>query len=317
MLMTFGWLVGANAQENISLSGTIFSDYIYQIASPDEAKEGENGFGFRRVYLTADYSISERFSGRLRLEGADNQTTAQGKPSPFIKDLYLRWNDAFGEGHRITFGVTSPPLWDAAESQWGYRSLEKTIQDRIGIASSRDIGVKVNGPLTDAVAYSVMVGNNSGGKQETDKYKRVYGQLIFQPSDNIEATLGADFYTFEGGSSTRINGFVGYTLENSTKLGVEGVYNPRSFDSVDDTDKHFGLSLFATTDLSDSHRLIVRYDLQDRDNLGAESASSWAMAGIAFIVEDGVQFIPNVIYEKNDGDDTASILARLTLWANF
>ena len=316
LMLILGTSVDAVAQDNISLSGSIFSDYSYQIASPDEAEEGENGFGFRRVYLTADYTISERFTGRFRLEGSDSQTTDQGKPAPFIKDLYLRWNDAFGEGHRITFGLTSPPLWGRAESLWGYRSLEKTIQDRIGIASSRDIGIKINGPVTESVNYTVMVGNNSGGKRESDKFKRIYAQLEFRPSDNIEATLGADHYSFEGGSSTSFNGFVGYTLK-ATRLGVEGVFNPKSFDAFDETDKQFGLSLFATTDLSESRRLIVRYDLQDRDNLGVKSASNWALAGLAFLVDDGVQIIPNVIYEKHDSDDKASILARLTLWANF
>ena len=306
----------SQAQDNLKFSGTVFSDYSYQVASPVDGEAGENGFGFRRVYLTTDYKISDSFSGRFRLEGADNQTTSQGKPSPFIKDLYLRWNDAFGDGHRITFGMTSPPMWGPAESQWGYRALEKTIQDRIGIASSRDIGIAVNGPLTEVMSYTVMVGNNSGGKRETDKYKRVYGQLEFRPSDRLRATVGANYYQFDGGSSASANAFVGYSLDH-TRFGIEAVMNPTTFDDVDGTDNHFGFSLFANHDLTDTHRLVLRYDREDRDNLGAETASDWAILGLAFLVDSDIQIIPNVIYEKNDADDDASILARLTVWANF
>ena len=306
----------AMAQDKISFSGTVFSDYSYQVSSPDDGAKGENGFGFRRVYLTADYKMSDKFSGRFRLEGADDATNAQGKPAPFVKDLYLRWNDAFGDSHRVTFGLTSPPMWTAAESQWGYRSLEKTIQDRIKIASSRDIGIVVDGPVSDKVRYAIMVANNSGGKAETDKYKRVYGQLDFRPADNIRATLGADYYQLEGGSSTSMNAFIGYTLEKA-RLGIEGVYNPKSFDATEDTDNQFGLSLFANADLTDKQRIVARYDLQDRDNLGTQTSSNWALLGVAFLVDKNVQIIPNVIYEKKDVDNDASVLARLTVWANF
>ena len=38
------------------------------LTSSDEEQEGENGFDYRRMYLTADYTLSEEFSGRARLE---------------------------------------------------------------------------------------------------------------------------------------------------------------------------------------------------------------------------------------------------------
>lgn len=305
----------ARAQD-ISLSGTIFSDYFYQISSPDEDVEGHNAFDFRRVRLTSDFVLSDRFTGRLRLEGKEDQTTQQGTPTVFIKDAYLRWNDAFGDGHRVTFGLLRPPIWWEAEDQWAYRSLEKTLMDRVGIAKSRDSGILVNGPISDKVAYAFMVGNNSGGKQETNDYKRVYGQLTFDLSDNIVVTTGADYFTFEDGSSINLNAFVGYSLERS-RFGAEGFYSPTSFDEIDGDDVQFGFSVFANHDLTDSHRLVLRFDRNERDDFGVKSNTHWAAAGLAFLMDDNLQIIPNVIYEKNDSDDTASVMTRLTLWANF
>lgn len=306
----------ALSQEHISLRGTIFSDYFYQLSSPDSDEEGHNAFDFRRVRLTTEFVLSERFTGRLRLEGKEDQTTQQGTPTVFVKDAYVRWNDAFGDGHRITFGLLRPPIWWEAEDQWGYRSLAKTLQDRVGVASSRDSGILVNGPLSESVAYAFMFGNNSGGKQETNDYKRLYGQLTFTPSDNIVVTAGSDYYVFDEGSSFNVNAFFGYSLEK-TRFGVEGFVNPMSYDDSDEESQHFGISIFGNHDITDHHRLILRFDRNERDNRGIESQANWAAAGLAFLMEDNLQIIPNVIYEKADSDDKAAIMARITLWATF
>jgi len=310
--------ISAVAQDALKLSGSIFSDYAYLISSPDEDREGENGFGFRRVYLTADYVISEAFSGRVRFEGADNSTTAQGKPAPFVKDLYVKWNDALGDGHSITFGLSSPPLWGPAEKQWGYRSLEKTIQDRTKIASSRDMGITFKGPLTSdgRVSYAAMVGNNSSGKAESDKFKRAYAQLEFKANDQIGLTLGGDYYQFDGGSSFSVNSFVGYTAADY-KLGVESYLSPKSYDDEAEDDTRIGVSLFGQYQVSDTKRLIARYDFFTRDDMGAESDQNWAVLGLAFSPEDGIEIIPNVIYSKNDYDEDATINARVTITASF
>ena len=312
------WPAFSHAQDNISFKGVIFSDYNYLVSSPDEALEGENSFGFRRYRLTTDFDISDKFDGRLRIEGDDGQTTDQGKPAPFVKDLYLRWNDALGEGHRIQFGLFRPALWGASEDQWGYRALEKTIRDRAGIASSRDIGIGVDGPINSdgTLKYHLTVGNNSGGKKETNKYKRVYGTLTYEVNDQLEVSGGSDYYTFDGGSTLNWSAFAGYTMEK-TRVGVEGYLSTRTMDETDDDDMRFGVSGYATTDLSDDYRLILRYDRNDRDNMGAESYSDWFVVGFAYLADKNVQIIPNVIYEKHDADDNAELMARLTLWAKF
>ena len=160
------------------------------LSSDDEEAEGDNGFDYRRMYLTADYTLSEEFSGRARLEAASQPVDS----APFVKDLYLKWKGAIADGHDLIFGVQSPPSYTLSEKIWGYRSLEKTIMDRNKIVSSRDMGVQAAGKLTQAgnLKYAVMVGNNNSVRGEDDKYKRVYGQVTWQ-SDKVAASVGGDF----------------------------------------------------------------------------------------------------------------------------
>ena len=120
----------ADAPPTLELSGLAYFDYAYVLSSDDEDIEGGNSFDYRRIYFTADYTLSDAFSGRLRFEAQGASTTAQGRPAPFVKDAYLRWDGAFAEGHRLTLGVQPPPLFQVAERVWGYRSLAKTVLDR-------------------------------------------------------------------------------------------------------------------------------------------------------------------------------------------
>ena len=306
------------AQSNISFSGVVFSDYSYTFDTPDGIVEDEHGFGFRRIYLTADYKISESFSGRFRLEGNDRSMTSQGKLSPFVKDLFLKWKDAFGDGHNVTFGLSSPPIWGVSEKHWAYRSLEKTIQHRNGIASSRDMGLTLSGPVLSngRVKYALMYANNSGVGKETDKFKRVYGQLQCYPSGSITLSLGGDYYLIEDGTSYNASVFVGYARQKA-QIGLEAFYNPKSIDSDKINDTALGVSVFGYVNTTPSQRLIARYDLVNQDEPVRKSSNHWVILGYSITPEKAVEIIPNVTYHRNDFEDGATITARLTVVASF
>ncbi len=306
------------AQSNLSFSGVVFSDYSYTVDTPDGVGEDEHGFGFRRIYLTADYKMSESFSGRFRLEANDKSVTSQGKPTPFVKGLFLTWKNALGDGHNVTFGLSPPPIWGVAEKHWAYRSLEKTIQHRNGIASSRDMGLTLSGPVVSngRVKYALMYANNSGVKRETDKFKRVYGQLQFYPSSSITLSLGGDYYLIEDGTSYNASAFVGYARQRG-QIGLEGFYNPKSIDSDKINDTALGVSVFGFINTTPSQRLIARYDLVNQDDPLRKSSNHWMILGYSIAPEKGVEIIPNATYHKNDFEDSATITVRLTVVANF
>lgn len=308
----------AHAQVTVKLSGSIFSDYAYTLSSPEGAKDGENGFDFRRVNFTSDFKLSDAFDARVLLEANDDGTISNGKPATFIKDLYVRWKNALGEGHNIILGVVPTPVWLVSEQHWGYRGLEATLLDRTKIASSRDMGLALNGPVTKdgRVKYGLMFANNSGGKAETDKFKRLYGQLEFYPNESLNLTLGGDYYQFKGGSSIVGNVFLGYTIDN-LKLGVEGFVNPKEIDASSDQDTRIGASLFGTYRVSESQNFIARFDLSGRDNMGAETQNSWLILGYSFMPEKGIEIVPNLLFDKDDFNDDGTLAGRLTVIASF
>ncbi|MBO6577329.1 MAG: hypothetical protein JJ896_18350 [Rhodothermales bacterium] len=309
----------ASAQDAPSLrvSGVVFMDYTYVMQNPG-GDAGDNGFGYRRLHLTSDFQLNPDMRFRARLEASDSKTNPDGSPSPFIKDLFFRWDDAFGEGHRLQIGVTPPPSYRVSEQFLGYRALEKTIMDLDGIVSSRDFGIAVQGPLGDGdLSYSVMLGNNSSVKQETDRHKRLYGRIHASPGDDLEITLGADYASLPGGSSLNTNAFLGYRL-NRARVGVEGYYNAvRPEAPVDEVDR-IGVSTFGAVALGESSELVARYDFsQIEENTGGTRDGWFALLGIAVEPRENVRFIPNVVLDNELGADEAMVTARMTLHIDF
>lgn len=316
----------ALAQSPVQLSGLAYVDYYYRITSPAAATEGLNGFTYRRLYLTADGKISDAFSARARLEAADSNLGGKG-PEPFVKDLYLNWN--VGGGHSLRMGVTSPPAFEISEKVWGYRSLEKTIVDLNKVVSSREFGIRANGPLAgDQVRYGLMVGNNEGVFPEEDKYKRVYGQLEFYPSANVTAALSANWAGYSGDRENDIAALalLGYVTD-TWRIGVEGFYELNTFERLDSATS-FGASLFGDYWFSDGWGLVGRVDRVQRErgvfSDEPETISSLiqndATLGLAAVVyrpHAQVQLMPNVLVTKDDSQDTADLQGRFTLFFEF
>jgi hypothetical protein len=163
LLVLLGYPPPVLGQEHIKISGLAYLDYYYLLNSPVAGDEQANGFDYRRLYLTTDFVLSDDFGGRARLEASSSSTTSQGRPAPFVKDLYVRWKNAIGQGHDLTLGISPPPAFGVSEGFWGYRSLEKTILDRNAILSSRDFGLTLSGRFDrdGAVRYALMYGNNN------------------------------------------------------------------------------------------------------------------------------------------------------------
>jgi len=317
ILATTLWTTGAAAQTPVKLSGLAYLDYAYVLDDPT-GSDGDNGFSYRRLYLTGDFGMSEHLSFRARLEAADSRTNEDGLPMPFVKDLYVRWDDALGEGHDVFMGVSSPPAYETSEGFFGYRSLEKTQMDLRGIVSSRDFGVKVRGPLVSSgkVKYAAMFGNNSSVQRETDRNKRVYGQLEFAPTDELIVTVGGDYAAMEDGSTITANAFAGYRLERM-RFGVEAFLSPISADApLPDTDR-YGLSLFGALRATDNVELLLRYDRYATSTDGADETADYALAGAAVTVESKLRIIPNLVLDRSLGVDDPMLTARITVEANF
>ena len=186
--------LGVAAQPPVEWGGLAYLDYRYLLASDDADAVGDNSFDYRRIYLTADIALDDAFRARVRLEAQGRAVTAEGRPSPFVKDAWLQWRYT-DSGHRATLGVQPPPVFEVSEAVWGYRSLERTLLDRARVRESRDLGLRLGGPLFGRVRYAAMVGNGNGVSPEAEgaRGKRVYGQLAYLPDGPLRATVGADY----------------------------------------------------------------------------------------------------------------------------
>lgn len=338
------------------ISGQFFVDYFYNIARDgnfsnfnNTAVDGTkdlNGFLLRRASLNYDKNISDKFSARFRLEADSKSNSSNNKIGVFVKDASLKWKNIF-EGSDLIIGIQPTPSFDVSEKYWGYRSLEKTIQDLRGFVPSRDFGIALRGKISESndVNYTVMLGNNSANSPETDKYKRYYAAVDFSPINNFTIALTGDFKSKaaiddpNGANATLANStilgslFLGYGGRNKYSFGVEGIYqinqngwinsqdiNPKEIRNIN----ALGVSAFGHYWFTETISGLVRYDYFD-PNMDADfkgDSRNYFIAGIDFKVDKNISIIPNVIYESyeslpNGLSFDPSVTARVTLYYNF
>lgn len=336
------------------ISGYMFGDYFYNVSRDTEisllsnvangGKKDLNGVQLRRIYFTYDYDISESFATRFRLEADQVSNTNDGKIGVFVKDAYLQWKNIF-KGSDFIFGIQPTPAFEVSEAFWGNRFLEKTILDLRGIVSSRDLAVTLRGKIDSEglLKYWLMIGNGSGNKPETDKYKRFYAHLQFSPIRQLSATLYVDLKSrpnIDDPASTTnppatvANNdltyalFFGYKEKDAYTFGVEGFLNPRQNGMISNgilKDRTgMGLSVFGSYYFSKEISAVGRFDYYD-PNTDSESegdSRNLFIFGVNYKLDDKVIISPNFIIETyesipNENSIDASITPRITFFYTF
>ncbi len=329
-----------NAQNLPKFSGLFFGDYYYVVnhdnANPvnptstlgnaGQLEKSLGMFDYRRIYLTADYNIAQDFSARFRLEsdpsasslGGGNKT---GKYSTMVKDAFINWKNVTSGGN-IIIGLQGTPQINMAEGIFGYRPLEKTIEDLHGISSSRDLGVSYNQVFSDQFKAGLLIGNNSGNGVPTNKYKAAYLYLQFNPVKEFTILLNGQYNSGTAGLNNRIVDIIVNYANSSFSIGGQYFANGLSTDAG--TLQRNGLSLNAWVALSDNLRLVARYDnyvptTGSTKNLTySTSTQSLVMGALDWRVEKHVHLMPNVesvSYGKSGS--TADVLARATFYISF
>lgn len=304
-------VVGDVYAQSVDVGGRAYVDYFYDIDTPAGSEDGLHGFRYRRLYLTTDFTISEDFSGRARLE-ADGGTDGV----PFVKDLSLTW--AYSGEHQATIGVTPPPAFALSEDFWGYRSLEQTIMDVQDVVDSRDFGLRFDGPLTGdgAVRYAVMLANNNAVGAETNKNKRLYGQLSVRPSDRLLFVAGGDYadYSDARDAATRLSVFGGYKTD-PFRVGLEAYWSQVAMTGGSNrTD--MGASLFGVVRVAPEWEVVGRIDRSRETVVGPDQYGTLFVGGIAYQPHPNISLIPNLRVRDQSpvGDQTTG---RFTVEVQF
>ncbi len=337
----------ASAQNMPKFSGLFFGDYYY-VVNHDAAntvnptstlgnagllQKGMGAFDYRRIYLTTDYDISQDFTSRFRLEsdpsasslGAGNNT---GKMSVMVKDAFINWKNVT-DGGNIIIGLQGTPQINMAEGIFGYRSLEKTIEDLHGISASRDLGVSFNQKFSDSFTGGLLVGNGSSNSVPTNRYKAAYLYLQFNPMKEFTILLNGQ-YNGTGIDVFNRTGDVIVNYANSDfSLGAQYFLNGINTAGGATTKKN-GLSVNGWVGLMSNLRLVLRYDmytpngdLKNTTTIAVPSpypysTQSLILGALDWTVEKNVHLMPNVETVSYGGSGTtADLLARATFYISF
>ena len=251
------------------LSGLMFGDYYWyykwhqdQISSDNPTSvEGQQGFWFRRIYFTYDWTYSEKLTTRFRLEMNSDGQFAGGDINPYVKDAYLRWS--YKGQHQLTLGIQPTLTFDWLDGFWGLRHIEKTPADLYRIDASRDFGVAVSGPVaTSGLIYGAQFGNESGQGSESQEGKILRLEGRYERSTGVALEGFYSYGTRPAGQDRQTaQGVAGFRNER-VRVGGQYLWQLRESGSIDLPDQTIAIwSGFAVWDiLPKKADLFVRVD---------------------------------------------------------
>jgi hypothetical protein len=288
-------------------SGLMFGDYYYFSQDHDPKWAGQQGFWFRRIFFTFDYTFTPKITTRLRLEANSNGKLAGGSLTPYVKDAYLRWT--YYRRQHATLGIQPTSGIEFVESVWGLRHIEKTPLDLYRWDSSRDMGVSFAGPLNDAntLKYNVEFGNESGNNAETDKSKavRVSARYEANPGFTLEGYV-SQFNRDTSADWLTAQVFAGYRMKKA-RVGFQYAYQDRhAAEGTTATDlQQRVVSVFAVVDPKPQKFSVFarldRYndpcpDCAGIDYLPIDTNEPFTLliTGVEYYIHPSVRFSPNV-----------------------
>ena len=337
LVSTLTLVSGALGQEHSfgKVHGYVFGDYFYMVGA-DSAKVRGSGqysatpkdfqaFQFRRLYLYYDHTLSDKFFAQFLLEGNDKTFEPGGKHGVFVKSAYLEWKEAIPMGS-ISIGLVPTPTWSLlSEKVWNYRSIEKTIIDFRGFGNASDIGLQLRGKFDrdGTFSYVAMIGNGTGQKPESNKYKKYYGSLSVKPLKELvlEGYFDYEPAAFEKNKTT-LKAFAAYQTPSFT-FGVEAFQQTQAKAGAAATDiKPSGISFFTWAQIPgvDALNGFIRFDMFDADTkvTNAGYKENFIVAGLDYMPIPSVHLMPNIWINtysvKGTGSREADVAARITLF---
>lgn len=340
IILLFTSLVYSQEKTGGKLSGVVFGDYFFKVSGDSSGFAGQytsypksyQAFELRRVYLRYDHVISKDFSAQVTLESND-KTSIGGKYGISVKTAFLEWKNLLPQAS-LYFGLSSTPTYSLSESVWSYRSIEKNIIDFRGLGSSVDIGVSAKGTFDkkNNYGYFVMIGNGTGQKFESNKYKKYYGSLYAKPVKGLTLEGYSDFEPNAGDKNKiTLKGFAGYQ-GSIFSIGVEAVQQTQKkavSDSIDAVP--FGISAFAWVNLMkksihpENQQILnafARFDYFDPDTKTDDAGfrENFITVGLDYMPVKDVHIMPNVWITMYSDKSTlkvkkdANVIARMTFY---
>jgi len=342
-----GVIVSSVAAQTPEFSGVVFGDYLYVANHADTVVDGLSALSVRRVYFTVDKKFNEKYFLRVRLEISDalgeplryrvetSGTRTSERLEPFVKHLYLTIKNVIPNS-QMSLGLSTTPTFSGIEEFWGLRSIEKTIMDLNGNASTVDLGVGLAGNFRAGgqLRYHVMAGTGSGTRNESDNSKRLYGNLSFTSNSGIFIQPYVDYQFKDGEIEDRILSLpnnVRATGELNTLSLFAGIKRPKlrfagqvfqqaptrlqtvnSVASEQDITSR-GISFFGVLQPKKSVGLFARFDNYDPNTDVDNDGYNLIIAGVDLAPHESIHFMPNIWFQdfEADGREPTTVM-RLT-----
>jgi hypothetical protein len=313
--------------ESLTISGYVFGDAYYFVEHDDPEIEGQNGFWFRRIYLTVDSKLSESLATRLRFEvNSPGDFTDSFNLEPYVKNAYLEWKHA---GHRLYLGISGVPTFEVVESVWGYRSIEKTPLDLQRLGPSADFGVALKGALDsgERFTYHAMLSNGSGTRNEVDSGKKGMLAVAFHPSERFTIEAYGDVESRPGETDRWTAQLFGGYQGEQARGGIQLARQQQEIATGGEREIDLA-SAFGVFALAERLSLFARYDhMFDPNPEGAQipylpfdpnAASQLVIVGLDFELHEKLNLMPNVeavFYDEVDGErPDQTLVPRLTFY---
>ncbi len=287
-----------------TIKGLMFSDYFYAVNHHDKTIQGNHGFWFRRIYLTYNNDLSEKIKMRLRLEmKSAGDFISKSKLTPIVKDAYLSYSM---RRHNFKFGIIPTPTEMNIVDYWGYRAVEKTPFDLHKFSPTRDFGFSLSGTLDqkEKISYLIMYGNGASVGSETNRGKKLYGQIGFKPNPNLYIEAYGDYEKQDNNKTYHLYQiFMGY----KSSWGRVAIQFARRFLKQGPISEDWPLlSIFGVIKVLESVEFLTRYDRMFSPNpsgakisyipFSNDSSSHFVIGGLSWEAEKNIWFIPNVKY---------------------
>ncbi len=315
----------------VKFGGLMFGDYYYMIQNHDQTQKYMQAFEYRRIYLTTDYTIADGIWARFRLESDPTASNlSNGKLSTMVKDAFLDFKNV-GQGD-LVIGLQGTWNINMAEGIFGYRPLEKTIQDLHGISASRDLGVSLTQKFSDSFSAGLLLGNNSGNggalinqpNTSAARYKSGYLFLQIKPTKEITVLLDGQYAGAPAGKNiSTFDAIVNYA-NNNFSIGAQGFINSVDKGQPDgSTLNRNGVSINGWVALTDNIRLVARYDnytpdTKNKNTTIGNSNQNFILGALDFAVRKNVHIMPNIEYTSYGlSGSNADVLLRGTFFFSF
>jgi hypothetical protein len=230
----------------ISVSGLVFGNYSYQLATTPAqlTNQADNGFNVERVYLNFRAPVTERLS--IRVTTDIYQTAEVNATNPFAiraKFAYLQYDAARRANGATMFarlGILQNVVTEHIEGFWP-RYLAQTAVERAGFFTSADLGIAAGVGLPNRMGevYATIVNGPGFASRERDRFKDFALRLSLTPLANSARSPLVQSFTLTGWgykgafASAFVNGgagqvgAVGEALDRSRAGVFVGLRDPR------------------------------------------------------------------------------------------